>query len=63
MTNFTIYIVDRANQLVVEHYPTQDAADSAFDKWEAGGHDVYEDGQKAALAKLAYGRFLVRQSA
>lgn len=61
-TPFAIYVVDRANQLVVERYRTKDDAYEAYDRWESLGCDVYTDGQKAALAKQAYDRFVRSQS-
>lgn len=50
----TIYVIDRANQLLSYGYPTKDEADDAYDRFEAAGFDVYTDRIKAVLAKDAY---------
>ena len=57
---FTIYIIDRANQFTVEHHATQEQADDASDRWEAGGHDVYTDRMRATLAMDRYARRMMR---
>ncbi len=57
---YTIYIIDRANQFHVEHHATQEQADGASDRWEAGGHDVYTDAQRAALARDRFARRMMR---
>ncbi len=51
---FGIYIIDRANQIKEEVYPTREEADDAADRWEAAGHDVYTDRLAAMLEKDAY---------
>jgi hypothetical protein len=38
---FKIFVIDRANQYNSFEFGTQDAADAAYDEWEAGGHDVF----------------------
>lgn len=60
---FTIYIVDRANQLSQQTFGRQDDADAATDQWEAvGGCEVYTNRLAAVLAKDDYDRFIRRQS-
>jgi hypothetical protein len=51
---FSIYILDRANQIKQEAYPTKAEADEAYDRWEAAGHDVYTERLAAILEKDAY---------
>lgn len=53
---FTIYVVDRANQILSFAYPSQDEADAAADRWESIGADVYKDRIKAVLAKDEFDR-------
>jgi hypothetical protein len=60
---FTIYIVDRANQLSQQTFGRQEDADAATDRWEAvGGCEVYTNRLAAVLAKDGYDRFTRRQS-
>lgn len=56
LTMFTIYIVDRANQVKRESYSTQEAADDAVDRWEALGADIFLDRLQAVLNADAYAR-------
>lgn len=52
----TIYVIDRANQLLSYGYPTKDEADDAYDRFEAAGFDVYTDRIQAVLAKDDFDR-------
>ena len=59
---FTIYIVDRANQIWEQTFETEDEAYGAADAWEAiGGCDIYTNRLQACLAKDKYDRFLRNQ--
>ena len=59
---YTIYVIDRANQLLAYAYPTKDDAYEASDRFEAAGCDVFTDRTQAVLNKDSYDRFLRRQS-
>ena len=61
MKTYSVYVLDRANQVTEYKYSSQMAADDASDIFEADGHDVFSDGHKAALARDRYARFLMRQ--
>lgn len=59
---FTIYIVDRANQILGYAYPTQEEADDAADRFEAAGCDVFLDRLQACLNKDRYDSMQRRQA-
>lgn len=61
MKVYSIWVLDRANQLTQYNYSSQLLADNASDAFEADGHDVFTDGLRAALARDRYDRFLMRQ--
>lgn len=56
MKSFSVFVLDRANQLTEYKYSSQAMADDASDYFEAQGHDVFTDGQRAALARDRYAR-------
>ena len=60
---FTIYIVDRTNQITQQTFGRQEDADAATDHWDAiGGCEVYTNRLAAVLAKDSYDRFIQRQA-
>lgn len=61
MKIYSIWVLDRANQLTEYKYSSQHEADNASDYFEADGHDVFSNGLRAALARDRYARFLARQ--
>ena len=61
MKTYSIWVLDRANQLTQYDYSSQLLADNASDTFEADGHDVFTDRLRACLAKDRYARFLMRQ--
>lgn len=61
MKVYSIWVLDRANQLTQYNYSSQLLADNASDIFESNGHDVFTDGLRAALARDRYARFLMRQ--
>ena len=60
MTIYSIWVLDRANQLTQYDYSSQLLADNASDAFESDGHDVFTDRLRACLAKDRYARFLMR---
>ena len=61
MKIYSIWVLDRANQLTQYDYSSQLLADNASDIFEADGHDVFTDRLRASLARDRYARFLMRQ--
>ncbi len=53
---FKIFVIDLANQYNSFKFHTQDEADTAYDQWEAGGHDVFVDYMKAVTFMDKYSR-------
>lgn len=53
---FKIFVIDRANQFNSFEFSTKDEADTAYDAWEAGGHDVFVDDIKAVTFMDKYSR-------
>jgi hypothetical protein len=58
---YSVWVLDRANQLTEYKYSSQLEADNASDTFEADGHDVFTDGHRAALARDRFTRFLIKQ--
>lgn len=61
MKIYSVWVLDRANQLTEYKYSSQHEADNASDAFEADGHDVFESGTKAAMARDRFARFLIKQ--
>ena len=53
---FKIFVIDLANQYNSFEFNTQDEADTAYDQWEARGHDVFVDYMKAVTFMDKYNR-------
>jgi hypothetical protein len=60
---YTIYIIDRANQISQQTFATQQQADNASDRWEeVGGCEVFTDRTRAIDCKDRYNRRMRAQS-
>jgi hypothetical protein len=60
---YTIYIIDRANQLSQQTFSRQQDADDASDRWEeVGGCEVFTDRTRAIDCKDRYDRRMRAQS-
>jgi len=58
---YTIYIIDRANQLSQQTFARQEDADDASDRWEeVGGCEVFTDRTRAVDCKDRYDRRMRR---
>lgn len=58
---YSIYVLDRANQLTEYKYSSQLDADNASDDFEAQGHDVFSNMTRAIEARDRYARFFIKQ--
>jgi hypothetical protein len=58
---YSLWIVDRANQISQRDYSTASEADTAYDFYESGGNDVYTERLAACLARDAYAKRQERQ--